>query len=148
MTPLTYWHCLHSMRRRICVTVRCPSVCLSVCPIAPAKGQLWHSSVAGNRAAARRSAANAGSAVFAAKGRGWTQTCHYSNTLLSVKHIVQNLPQRYTTQGCTYRQMSAVALCVGLEDYCSLLSALSLDYQSRTAVSLINYSANLAHKVL
>jgi len=39
--------------------------------------QLCHSPVAGNwAAAARRSAANAGSAMFTAEGRGWTQTCY------------------------------------------------------------------------
>ena len=27
---LLYWHCLQSMRSRVYVTVRCPSVCLSV----------------------------------------------------------------------------------------------------------------------
>jgi len=29
-----YWHCPHSMQSRIYVTVRCPSVCLSVCMFA------------------------------------------------------------------------------------------------------------------
>jgi len=59
--------CPRSMRSRVHVTIRCPSVC----PVAAADEQLWHSPVAGNRvwqheAAARRSAANAGSAMFTA----------------------------------------------------------------------------------
>ena len=32
---LRYWHCPHSMRSRIYVTVRCPSVRPSVCPFRP-----------------------------------------------------------------------------------------------------------------
>jgi len=54
---------------------------LSIRPVAAAEEQLWHSPVAGNRAAVTRSHSTAlsskrGSAVFTAKGRGWTQTCY------------------------------------------------------------------------
>ena len=32
LLPVSYWHCPHSMRSRVYVTVGCPSVRLSVCP--------------------------------------------------------------------------------------------------------------------
>ena len=74
-----YWHCPHSMRSRIYETVRCPSVCLSHSPAAAACGKSAAVGPAGRRyrsiavrpapqpqhgAAARRAAANAGSATF------------------------------------------------------------------------------------
>ena len=48
-----YWHFLHSIRSKVYVTVRRPSVCLSVCPVAAAEEQLRRSQVAGDPAVAR-----------------------------------------------------------------------------------------------
>ena len=74
-----YWHCPHSMRSRIYETVRRPSVCLSHSPAAAACAGFAAVGPAGRRyrsiaarpapqpqhgAAARRAAANAGSATF------------------------------------------------------------------------------------
>ena len=69
---------------RVCVIV-CLSICLSHLPAAaacgwfaavgPAGRRYWSIVAAASTAAAWRSAANAGSVVFTAKGLGWTQTC-------------------------------------------------------------------------
>ena len=82
-----YWHCTHNMRSNVYETVERPSVRPSVrrsvplpsidsssgvrpvCCWAP-RGQ--EISVDSRR---RRSAANAGSVMLTAEGRGWTQTC-------------------------------------------------------------------------
>jgi len=85
-----YWHCPHNKRSGVYKTVQCPS-CLSVCPyvctIRPlqqrAAGLLLSSRRVGDvdrdrctagAAAARRSAANAGSATFSAYAGRRTQT--------------------------------------------------------------------------
>ena len=82
------WHCPHSMWSRVYVTVRCLSVCLSHSPAAAtcgefaAVGPAWkrYRSIAARPApqqhafAARRSAANAGSATFTADVGRWTHT--------------------------------------------------------------------------
>ena len=67
----------HSMRSRVCVTVRCPSVCLSipfarcssvrrVCCCGPGGWEISIDCCTAGAAAARRAAANAGSATFTA----------------------------------------------------------------------------------
>jgi len=75
-----YWHCSHSMRQRLCngVTVRCPSVCLSVCrPLqAAAAGLLLWTRRAGYRSIAlatrRRSRTAHSSTPFSSK----CEQCH------------------------------------------------------------------------
>ena len=85
-----FWHCPHTIRSRVYVTVRCPSVCLSqhdaaaVNPLLHGGLLLW-TRWAGDRPIGRllhdrRSAeqqrrVNAGSATFSAYVGSWTQTC-------------------------------------------------------------------------
>ena len=82
--PINYWHCLHSMRSRVCETVRClsigPSVALSYSPAVAARSGFAAVGPVGRKyrliaarlvpqqhgTAARRAAANAGSATFSA----------------------------------------------------------------------------------
>jgi len=74
------WHCPHSMRSRVHVTVGRPSVSLCVCPSVPSfAGLLLSARQAGNSDqlphgayAARRSIANAGSASFTADVGSWS----------------------------------------------------------------------------
>jgi len=68
-----YWHCPRCMRSRVYLTVRCPSVRLSVCSSVPSIDSSSRSTFAAGRR--RRSAANAGSVMLRAEGRGSTQTC-------------------------------------------------------------------------
>ena len=83
---LCYWHCPHSMRSRIYATVRCPShspaaaACGGFAAVRPAARRCR--SIAArpvpqqHGAAARRAAANAGSATFSAYVRSCAQPCH------------------------------------------------------------------------
>ena len=92
------WRCPHSMRSRVYVTARCPSVSLFVRPSVPfarcnsvrlvcccgsGKNRKYRLIAARpaprqHEVAARRSAANAGSATFTADLGSWTQTCMFN----------------------------------------------------------------------
>jgi len=85
--------CPRSMRSRVYVTVRCPSVCLFQSSAAAACGGFAAVGPAGRRyrwiapqqngAAARHAAANAGSGTFTADVGGWTQIYLYCCMMIS-----------------------------------------------------------------
>ena len=64
--PICCWHCPHSTQSTVYVTVRCPFVCLSVCPIRPP-----HSSAAGPASRRHRSIAARRSAAGAPQQQMW-----------------------------------------------------------------------------
>ena len=95
------------MRSGVYVTVGCPSVRPSVCPVdrqqqrraASWSGRLQQMSIDSWQACSPRSAANAGSVMLRADGRGSTQTCLLLLNNLAVIIIIFLTLGRYVPEG-------------------------------------------------